>query len=80
MIEYECSKHGLVEFTEPDANYNVICRKCRDETIRQYIEGAQPYATLALAMGKHIPFSMGAHVQETLEQETLEQETLETVK
>jgi hypothetical protein len=67
MIEYECSKHGLVEFTEPDANYNVICRKCRDETIRQYIEGAQPYTTLALAMGKHIQFSMGAHVQETLE-------------
>jgi hypothetical protein len=66
MSKYECSKHGLVEFTEPDANYNVFCRTCRDEAVKQYIDGAQPYTTLALAMGACIQFSMGVHIQETL--------------
>lgn len=54
MTKRECSKHGLTEFTEPDANFDIMCRACKDEAIDAFMKKQQSMHHLAKAGGTYI--------------------------
>jgi hypothetical protein len=55
-IDGKCYKHGLTEFTQPDLNFNSMCKECRDEAIQKFMDDNKDTARpkIAASMGEHI--------------------------